>query len=155
MARRVGKLVRGALYVHGDAVLLLPPERQAAVRRAAEIAAGFEWNVARLDNVGVVGLLRYADFETEAFPRLFAAARVELDGCVRYTSYAGSWNPLILHRKELLVGDDHPLRARWAEVTERIERLGLLEDHNRIGRLSAWIEMLRAAGLDSQGAPAR
>ena len=153
--RGIGKSVRGALYVHAEAVPLLAPEQRRRVAEADARAAGFEWNVARLERDGAVGLLDYRDFEREAFPRLAAAARVDpVSPAVRITRYGGSANPLILHRKELLVAYDHPERAGWAALTASLEATGLFAETNRIGRLAAWTELLRGAGLDGQGRPA-
>lgn len=153
--RAIGKSVRGALYVHAEAVPLLAPDQRRRVAEAGARAAGFEWNVARLERDGPVGLLDYPDFEREAFPRLAAAARVDPGSpTVRITRYDGSANPLILHRKELLVAQAHPGRAEWAALTTSLEGLGLFADTSRIGRFAAWTELLRMAGLDGQGRPA-
>lgn len=153
--RTIGKSVRGALYVHADAVPLLAPDQRRRVAEADERAAGFQWNVVRLERDGAIGLLDYPDFEREAFPRLAAAARVDpASPAVRITRYSGSANPLILHRKELLVPPDHAERAEWAALTASLEARSLFAETKRIGRRAAWTELLRTAGLDEKGRPA-
>lgn len=143
--------MRGALYVHRDALRLLDEDARARVERADRLATPFSWNVARLEKA-VIGLLRYPDFDRAAFPRLEASARVNLQsGAVRRINYAGSPNPLILHRKELLVSSDHPGYAAWARVTERAERAGLFRNPGAIGRQRAWAALLAEAGLDQNG----
>ena len=67
---RVGKLVRGALYVHCDAVDLVPAASQDRVALAIRAAPSAQWNVVRIELTSV-GLLDYDEFE---FPRLPAPA---------------------------------------------------------------------------------
>lgn len=151
MRGAVGKRVRGALYVHRDAVDLLAPEERAKVAQATRLSPEPAWNVARIE-AKHVALLRYRDFEEAAFPRLESSTRVDLEkGTVRRTEYRASANPLILHRKELLVRPDHPLRSHWTEVTRRAERRGLFRNPAIIGRLTRWTQLLRSSGLDEQG----
>jgi hypothetical protein len=151
--RAVGKRVRGALYVHRDVIGLLRADEQAKVERAVWLAGPFAWNVVRLESE-VVGLLCYPDFESVGFPHLEASARVDLaKGTVRLTNFAGSANPLILHRKELLVSRDHPAYATWAKVTERAEQAGLFRDPGTIGRQQAWNALLAGAHIDQNGEP--
>lgn len=150
----VGKRVRGARYVHASAIGRLPPAEQALVERASWIAEGFTWNVARIGPGVIVGLLDYPDFDRDAFPALARAASIDVGARrARYTDYDKSANPLILHRKELMVGDDHPERDCWTALTTELEALGLFGDPNRIGRRTAWSAMLAGAQRDAQGKP--
>lgn len=151
---RAGKRVRGALYVHMDALGSLDEQQLSAARRAAELVPDHAWNVVRIGPGSVVALLHYPGFEREAFPRLAGSARVDFStGRVSRTNQATTENPLILHRKELLLDTTDPRRADWAATTARLERLGLLRDTARIGRRRAWNEILATAGLDSEGNP--
>lgn len=153
MAAGVGKRVRGDLYIHRSALEALDPGQRKAIEEADARAGCPPWNVARLGKEAV-GLLYYADFEADAFPRLVAATRVDRATLkIGRIAYGDSLNPLILHRKELLLLRDDPRRPAWAELTARLERLGLFQDRNRIGRLTAWRAILAAAGLDGQGQP--
>lgn len=154
IAAAPGKRVRGALYLHATAARVVAPEMRSRIDQAAGMAKGFAWNVARLDPDGIVGLLDYPAFDSDAFPALAMSARVNPDtGDVRITDHRRSTNPLILHRKELLVADDYPGKASWRETTERLAGLGLFRDQNRIGRREAWRAVLEAAGCDDQGRP--
>lgn len=151
MTAGVGKRVRGALYVHREAVDLLKADERSRVARASSLAGPVPWNVARLD-ASAVALLFYPDFDESAFPRLQASARVDLaEGTVRLTQFGESPNPLILHRKELLVRRDHPARERWAAVTRRAQERGLFHKRALIGRQLTWRALLEQAGLNHQG----
>ncbi|MBB5708372.1 hypothetical protein [Sphingopyxis panaciterrulae] len=153
MGAGVGKRVRGDLYIHRSALKALDPGQRKIIEEADARAGCPPWNVARLGKEAV-GLLYYADFERDAFPRLVAATRVDhATSKIGRIAYEGSLNPFILHRKELLLLRDDPRRPAWTELTEKLDRLGLFEDRNRIGRLSAWRAILAAAGLDGQGQP--
>lgn len=150
----IGKRVRGSIYVHASAVSLLSESSRLLVEKAARLAAPFAWNVARIDAEITIGLLRYDAFEVAPFPCLAAAARVNVEtGRVTSTDYSRSENPLVIHRKELLVGDDHPMRSGWADVTKRLEEAGLFAHPERIGRRSTWLERLASAGLERIGIP--
>lgn len=154
MSSRAGKRVRGALYVHMDALASLDEPERIAVRRAAELVVDHAWNVARLGPGPIVALLHYPCFDLETFPRLAGSARVDLSTSrVSRTHHNVTDNPLILHRKELLLNPEDPKRAAWSATTERLERLGLFQNPTKIGRRRAWEEMLASAGLDSEGNP--
>lgn len=147
----VGKRVRGALYVHRQAVGHLPADLAHTLARAETVASDDEWNVARLEP-DVVGLLRYEDFDQSAFPSLLGATRVDLkSGNVRRTSYTGSANPLILHRKELLVDPAHPQVQRWSATTQMLEKRGAFVENHRIGRAREWRNRLAGMGLAVSG----
>lgn len=147
----VGKRVRDALYVHASAAGDLPDVLQARLQEALNTAGEVSWNVARLEPT-VVGLLLYRDFETDAFPPLIASTRVELKtGRVTSRSFTDTDNPLILHRKELLVRQGHPHVAAWAALTAELETRGLFRDPHLIGRRKAWLSRLAAAGVRVEG----
>jgi hypothetical protein len=103
---RIGKRVRGALYVHRDAIDLLPNEYRSRIRSALDLAPEVAWNVVRIEPF-IVGIMLYDDFDTCHFPRLLHSVRVDLRlKQVTERDHRGSANPLILHRKELLVRPD-------------------------------------------------
>ena len=63
-----------------------------------------------------------------AHPALQSSIVAELKGPrLHYRDYTGSANPPVLHRKERFVADDYPARPRFARLTAREERLGLLD----------------------------
>ena len=143
----VGKLVRGALYVHREAIDALATDARMKVDQAVAVVNPPRWNVARLES-DVVALLEYEDFDTAAFPRLIASTRVNLTtGEHARTDFSRSDNPLILHRKEQLLMAHDPRVTRWAETTRRLVEIGLFKDNHAIGRRRAWTERLAQAGL--------
>ncbi len=147
----IGKLVRGALYVHRDAIALISHTDQQRIAHAASDAPLARWNVVRIEPT-LIGLLEYDDFEIRAFPRLLSSTKVDApQNKITTRDYRNSHNPLILHRKELLVSLDHPCRAAWAGLTERLENLGLFREPARIGRLRVWNKLLASVHLDAEG----
>lgn len=115
------------------------------------MAPDMRWNVARLEP-GVVGLLLYEDFEAAPFPALLASTRVVFaTRAVNRRDFAGSDNPLILHRKEQLVPPDTPAIADWRQLTAHLEALGCFKDPHLIGRRRAWAARLAAAGVRVEG----
>ena len=149
----VGKRVRGALYLHRGAIDLLGDEDRRNLDQAMKIASDADWNVARLERFAI-GLLLYEDFDSRSFPHLLRSVRVDLR-THRFTEqdYRSATNPLILHRKELLVRPEDPRREAWSGLTARMESLGLFADPIRIGRLAQWNRLLATDRLDSEGRP--
>ena len=146
----LGKRVRGALYVHRDAVRLLRSPALEIVERAESCAGECPWNVARLES-GVVGLLFYEAFHTDPFPALRASTRVDLvTGHATLRRFNGP-NPLILHRKELLLSPDDPRVGLWSKLTKALETEGVFRDPHLIGRHDSWARRLAEAGLRLDG----
>lgn len=148
-----GKRVRGALYIHISAIGDLPDSAQVLVQRAEAAAGAVEWNVARIEAT-TVGLLLYRDFERDPFPELSAAVRVDLsENRITSRDFRWSKNPLILHRKELLVSCGHPEAHRWRALSDELEKLGLFKNPHLIGRRQAWSARLESVGLTIGGCP--
>lgn len=147
----VGKRVRDAVYVHRSALDGLTAAQRDRLTRALGIAGDTDWNVARLEPQAV-GLLLYPDFERAAFPALAASTRVELSTeRVTRRRFDISGNPLILHRKEQLVSQDHPQAPLWRDLTRALEARGLFRDPHLIGRQQAWAQRLADAGVRVEG----
>ncbi|GHD20796.1 hypothetical protein ACFOEZ_20590 [Tianweitania populi] len=147
----VGKLVRGALYVHRDAIGALAKDKRSIIDEAVAIASASRWNVARVEK-HVVGLLEYEDFDAAAFPRLITSTRVNVaTGKHTRTDFSRSANPLILHRKEQLVMPNDPRAVRWAKTTRKMVETGLFKDSHVIGRQRTWNERLAQAGWAAFG----
>lgn len=143
----VGKRVRGALYVHREAIGCLPESLAACLTDAVALAAGDAWNVARLEP-NLIGLMHYEDFDVSAFPALLEATRVNLKtGTVSRTSYRSSANPLILHRKELLLDPADARVKRWTATTLSLVERGAFRENHRIGRAMEWSKRLAEFGL--------
>jgi len=144
-----GKRIRGATYLHRSALGTLDDANQARVRLATR-TTGAAWNVVRVAR-GEVSLLHYGDFEVDPFPALRASTIVHDDGRVVNRDYSQRFNPPILHRKELLVRDDHPHRSAWSSATARLVQAGAFVDPHRIGTREAWRRRLRELAIDETG----
>lgn len=156
MASPPGKTVGHRTYLHIAAVAaltaaetarLLDAERLAGVQRAEQ------YNLIRMDPDGSqIALLNYPDFFEEPFPALRESRLVDLAaGTVSYRSYADSLNPPILHRKELLLPDDHPRRAEYAALTAAAEMIGLFDQPTRIGYQRQWLALVQERGYRIAG----
>ncbi|MBE0550498.1 MAG: DNA phosphorothioation-associated putative methyltransferase [Rubrivivax sp.] len=152
----VGKRIGDELYVHVSAVDGLTDLRQRTVIR--EAIALLPPPVASLVNVvklntrsNRVSLLEYTAFDEDAFPAL-ANSWTGSNASAGFTqrSYAESLNPPILHRKELLVHEDHPDRAKWCALTAETESLGLFDDTRIIGFRMNWERLVAAKGYQLQ-----
>ena len=150
----VGKLLPDALYVHHSAVSELP----AILRVYAGCARQLCGSVNGMTLVKLhrersrVSYLTYPNFEDIAHPILAEAVIVDLARLsICHRSYRTYENPPILHRKELFVSHEHPLRERFARLSEREEELGLLLHTSRIGTRSGWYSVLESHGLTLRG----
>jgi len=114
----------------------------------AKVQPEIDYNVVKLDTSGTsISLLDYADYFTDAFPQLRRAWTVDLaTGFVRPRTYETSVNPPILHRKELLISENHPERSKYEALTQAAEQIGLFDDTNRIGFKAAWDALLLQKG---------
>ena len=152
----VGKLVAGRTYVHVSLLPLLHEKERSRVNDAlalADLAAGEHFQVIRLDPKNEeVAFLCYPDFFNEPFPPLVASWRVHLPtGSVQFRDYGASLNPPILHRKELMIAQDHPERVRMCELTRAAESIGLFDDPIRIGFRQQWRDLIASKAFTLVG----
>ena len=143
----IGKQIARTLYLHRSAqekFLPLPSELEALVTEKLP-----DWNCIKLvPEEGRISFLVYKDFETDTHPILAKALTIHpLKGSSRLVRYKTDHNPPILHRKELLVGPDHPKYGEWSEQTRKEEELGLYENPRTIGFLENWNELLLEKGV--------
>jgi DNA phosphorothioation-associated putative methyltransferase len=150
----VGKLLPNALYVHREALGALEPLLRVYEGCARAYLGEVEGaNVIKMHrHSGKVSYLVYPDFETDPHPALLRSVRLslrtrELD-C---HDYAASTNPPVLHRKEAFLPSDHPLRARFARLTQQEEKHGLLDNTSTIGTRQGWQHRLRERGFALRG----
>jgi len=149
----IGKRVGDELYIHLSAIqLLADTEHRKRIESALMLVPEGKDaapNVAKVNaRTGKLSLLAYPGFEQEPFPELQAAwtfAPGELKGPT-FRHYQDSLNPPILHRKELLVGKDHPERGRWERLTKTAEELGLFDDTTTIGFRLNWERLIAERG---------
>lgn len=148
----LGKYVHSSRYLHIEAFYLLSTTEAELIECAeklAQVDRGFDYNVVKIsENKESISFLYYPDFFNQPFPKLNTSWRVELTGTqqVRKRSYAGSLNPPILHRKELLLPLEHTEIARFQVLTSTAEALGLFDDPSRIGFQNQWGKMIAAKG---------
>lgn len=143
-----GKHIGGFSYYH-ETLLAGAADVRQYFERVQDHTHGepFEFNVVKLDARSRVSFLRYEDFSAP-FPALLAALSCNLSrGTVRRSDFAGRRNPPILHRKELLLPEDHPLVPEAERLTDSLERLGAFEDSRRIGTRTGWSARLDSLGL--------
>lgn len=155
---QVGKRIGEDLYVHLSAVVRLPDEEHR--RRIAEELTllppegGRAVNVAKINvRSGRISLLEYPQFDEQPFPALARSWSRRASGGSEIVcrSYQDSFNPPVLHRKELLVHPDHPSRARWAELTMIAEGLGLFDNGPSIGFRLNWERAIAEKGYRLDG----
>lgn len=148
----IGKRVFTRLYCHVSSLAQQSPTAQILVESAAkvaEIVLGKDFNIVRFDPGGeTVGLLQYARFFDQAFPTLTKSWKVDLKtDRLSVRIYEDSFNPPILHRKELMLADDHPQRDAFVTLTRELEALGLFDDPVRIGFKLQWDALLSESGF--------
>lgn len=157
----LGKKVLNNVYWHCSLTSEQSDEIQQAVAEAESLAgleAGNNYNVIKYDGKSkVLSLLWYPDFFEEPFPSLKQSYRINLlSQRVVKRSYESSFNPPILHRKELLLRQDDPFISKFRALTETAEQLGLFENPIQIGFKQAWDALINEKGfqlIDHQFVP--
>lgn len=148
-----GKLTPEALYVHAAYVHDLPTVLRVYEGAARQITGDVDdATIIKLNRLKPqVSFLVYPEFETDPHPALQASIVAKLGEIrVKYRYFGNSENPPILHRKELFVPQRHPTRAKFARLTAREQRAGLL-DRTDIGTAAVWQAHLRNRGLELRG----
>lgn len=153
-----GKRVLDDLYFHIDYLdQVLGYEAYRELIQSALHAMPEE--VLKLCNVAKINIhrnrlsfLQYLNFEEDPFPTLNGSWVFD-STAHKFTlrSYSTSLNPPILHRKELLVGHDHPHRSLWAEITRSAEQLGLFSSEDPIGFKLNWHKLIADRGFRLDG----
>lgn len=154
MACKVGKSLPSAHYVHADSIGRLPPILRVMDGVARRLIGDIdEPTIIKLHlDRPAVSYLIYPGFDSDPHPALAGGYVVALDRLrCDYRDYSGHANPPILHRKELLLGDDDPRRRRFAALTRQEVRAGLYEQSSSIGTRRAWAGLLEERGLRYQG----
>ena len=141
----VGKLLPDALYVHHTAIGHLPPLLRVYEGCGRQLAG----EVTGLTLVKLsrrrprVSYLVYESFDRVAHPALQTSIVADLESLrLHHRDYTRSANPPVLHRKERFVAEDYPARPRFARLTAREERLGLLDATTTIGTRDGWSRAL-------------
>lgn len=150
----VGKRTPEAIYVHVEAVDLLPPPLRVFIG-AAEALIG-EVPEATLVKAHLekprVSYLIYPEFDSDPHPALAESWVVDFRALdVRPRDYRDRDNPPVLHRKELFVARDHPRYDTFRRLTDQEERHGLLNDPRAIGTRDGWQVRLIESGWRLKG----
>ncbi|MDD5126009.1 DNA phosphorothioation-associated putative methyltransferase [Methylovulum sp.] len=124
-------------------------ERVAQAEALANVQADKDYNIIKYPSNGqYMSLLSYTDFLDFSFPALAYSYRVDLlTGRVEKRNYHTSFNPPILHRKELMLSADHPRQAEYRELTQAAEQLGLFDNPVTIGFQKNWETLIAASGF--------
>jgi DNA phosphorothioation-associated putative methyltransferase len=150
----VGKLLPNALYVHRSALDSLEPILRVyeGCGRAylGEIEGANLIKIHRFS--GKVSYLVYPDFDDDPHPTLFRSVKLDMrNRQLECLDYGVSENPPILHRKETFLPEDHPLREKFARLTQQEEKAGLLEETASIGTRVGWELELKKRGVRLRG----
>jgi len=151
---QLGKRVLDDWYIHTDYLyrVLEDPSYQQLVKAALAAMTKEDlklFNVAKINlHRNRLSFLQYLNFEQDPFPTLnvswiFDPSKQEFS----IRSYSTSLNLPILHRKELLVGHDHPLREQWQRITNSAEALGLFSSGKPIGFRLNWLRLIADKGF--------
>ena len=150
----VGKILPRALYVHHTAMSHLPPLLRVYEGCGRQLAGSVEdLTLVKLSRRRPqVSYLVYPDFDRVGHPALTEAYVADLSRLnLHHRDYRRSGNPPILHRKELLVTNEHPRRSQFARLSDREDKLGLFDTHQPIGMRKYWQAILSARHLTIQG----
>jgi DNA phosphorothioation-associated putative methyltransferase len=147
----IGKHIGERIYLHLSAVDSLSLEGRDALTRAQELSdvRSDAFNVVRFEPANdTVTFLQYTDFFEDACPALSESWKVCIgENNVAHRRFDESFNPPILHRKELLLAPDHPDRSRFERLTTQLESIGLFQDPVRIGFRLQWERLLAERGF--------
>lgn len=151
---QIGKRVLGDLYVHIDYIhqTFVDEKISALVELALSSMSPDDLKVCNVAKINVdrnrLSFLQYLDFEQDPFPSLNGSWVFDpIAHTFSLRSYATSFNPPILHRKELLVSRDHPRRTEWEETTKTAESLGLFSSGLPIGFKLNWQRLIADKGF--------
>lgn len=153
-AAAVGKFTPTALYVHTSAMHELPALLRVYEGCARALVGTVEdANIVKLfRDVPAVSYLSYPDFEADPHPVLVESVHCDLQGqSVRFQNFRRRANPPILHRKELFVSKQSPLRAKFGRLTAAEERAGLYQHPESIGTRDGWQATCASHGVSIKG----
>ena len=135
-----GKKLPNAVYLHNSSLGQLHQELQSFVSVIEKAVKCEAWNVLKLSrNEFRLSFLNYPEFETDPYPSLKKSLSVDLVKLsAEERDYSDQTNPPILHRKELLVLEEHPEIENFRQITLEGENAGLYENTAIIGHKQSW-----------------
>ena len=150
----VGKVLPDALYIHHSALGHLAPVLRVYEGCGRQLAGS-------IDGVTLVKLGRrrprisylvYPDFDRIGHPALAEAFIADLRRLtLERRDYRRGPNRPLLHRKELLVSEGYPCRARFARLTKQEEKAGLYDYKGGIGHEKQWRMLLERENMVIRG----
>lgn len=154
----IGKRVFDDLYIHMDYIHKVQEDESFRQLVQTALAAISEEDLKLCNVVKInphrnrLSFLQYLSFDLDPFPTLngswiFDPSKHNFS----HRSYSTSINPPILHRKELLVGHDHPQRSQWQGITNTAEALGLFSSGKPIGFKLNWLQLIAEKGFQLEG----
>lgn len=151
----LGKVTREARYVHISLENDLPEPVKLLVlcaRAAAEQDLASEPTLVKFSTQELcLSFAYYPGFDEFPHPALERVIKVDFEtGSLSQRTYRSEGSPPILHRKELFVGRDYPLRSTFLKLSKQEEAAGLLGRPD-IGSRSAWERLLAASGYQLNG----
>jgi len=147
---KIGKRIGSVLYVHISSIEYLTEELRDFYNNCLnknEITD--EFNVIKIDFKNAkLSLLLYDDFFDDPFPSLSHSILINCkDKTSKFRSYKDNSNKHILHRKELLLHEEHTNYFKYKVLTQQAEIFGLFEHKSKIGFKNYWDELLKKKGL--------
>jgi DNA phosphorothioation-associated putative methyltransferase len=149
-----GKRLPGAVYVHRQAAACRVQVLSTILKTLATLHhIGDEFNVVKFrTDAPRLSFLSYPTFDEDPHPALTRAIALDLvTGKAYSSSYQDNLNPPILHRKELLVGPEHPRFSEFASLTAAEETAGLYQSSLTIGFRLNWQRLLDESGIELVG----
>lgn len=151
---QLGKLTRGALYVHVSALDRLSPLLRVYEGCARALTGTVEdATIIKLNHIEPkVSYLVYPAFDRDPHPALTISVRAHLQRLhVKVRDYHDQANPPILHRKETFVAPDYRGHDSFMRLTAQEERHGLLSDPAAIGTRDGWLAVVTSKGFRLKG----
>lgn len=150
------KTIGPKTYIHVSSLKKLDASARNLISKG-EVAIGLipdeHYNVLRFDTTnGKIGFLSYPEFFDAPFPRLNKSWLFNTtDHTWVYRTYEDSLNPPVLHRKELLLPDNHPRQSEYKALSEEAEAIGLFDELSRIGYERQWYALINEKGYSLVG----
>ncbi|WP_133408277.1 DNA phosphorothioation-associated putative methyltransferase [Parashewanella tropica] len=149
---KAGKHLPDAIYIHKDAFSAIPKQLQDFIPAVAKALSVHEeqWDLVKLFKKEFrVSLLSYPTFYTDSYPSLQQSINVDLVKLQhKITSYDGSENPPILHRKETMVLPNSEHYQHFVDITQEGENAGLYENTRIIGFKRTWQNLIQSKGYE-------
>ena len=146
----VGKLTPSALYIHKEALHLVPALLRVYEACARRIVGEIEEaNLVKLHrDAKMVSYLSYPDFWENPHPPLASSFSVNLvEQKFDFRKYSNRKNRPILHRKETFISPSHPNYDKFSRLSIAEESAGLFRDPKLIGHEEAWQTIMNEKGL--------